>query len=76
MTDGAFKNNTPEMQVSRPTFLTSKISVAEYEVDFSFVRMSRFWLYHLLWFTIGPMALPVLLLIEGVPMCRNMAFIP
>ena len=45
-------------------------------MDFSFVRMSRFLIYHLLWFSLGLLSLAILIPLEGVAMCRNMAFFP
>ena len=57
-------------------FLQAQINTAEYEVDFSFLRMSRFLIYHLLWFAFGLFSLAILLPLEGVAMCRNMAFFP
>ena len=63
-------------QILRNAFIQAKINTAEYEVDFSFLRMTRFLIYHLLWFSFGLLSLLLLIPLEGVAMCRNMAFFP
>ena len=64
------------MQASRITFLTATVNIAEYEVEFSWLRMIQFCIYHLLWFALGPLALTLLIPLEGVAMCQNLAFFP
>jgi hypothetical protein len=49
-------------------------NVSEYSVTFNLKNLIKFFIYHILFFSLGTLAVPILLIFETKHLVKNMAF--
>ena len=58
----------------RENVLNKMVNVSEYIVTFNVKRFIKIFLYHYLFFYIGPLIVPIIAIGDNLQLARNMAF--
>ena len=56
--------------------ITNVLDVSEYKVKFKFFRLLKYMIYHLIFFFLGPLIIPILWIFESKSMAENASFLP
>jgi hypothetical protein len=63
------------MKALKSKFVQEVLDISEYSVKFNVPRFIKMLIYHLLNFMIGPLLIPIILVIDTVGLAKNMSFI-